>query len=141
MESILRTISAVKLGRKYGVKGDTSVKYRVMLEQLGIIGRSNGTSYIAKSELPATSQQIVQLYAKKYWTDSIISIFEDAKSTIQELSDEMGEWRDNMSDSEGLMAADKYELVDEAASILENVTSGLDCLDINTEIEVTYILY
>lgn len=49
----------------------------------------------------------------------------DVRGEIDALSEEMGNWRDNMQGT-NLESTDKYSRVEEAASTLEDVSSNLD---------------
>jgi hypothetical protein len=50
---------------------------------------------------------------------------DESKGEIENLSEEMGNWRDNMQGT-NLESTDKYSRVDEAASTLEDASSNLD---------------
>ncbi len=51
-------------------------------------------------------------------TSTVTSLISDAGSIVEELKDEMSEWRDNLE--EKFSATEKYERVNEAADALEN---------------------
>jgi len=64
-------------------------------------------------------------------SEPIDAAFENAKSEIEELYDEMDSWRDNMGDSEGLSQTEKFERVEEAADGLGNAKDNLEYVDLS----------
>ena len=64
-------------------------------------------------------------------SEPIDAAFENAKSEIEELYDEMDSWRDNMGDSEGLSQTEKFERVEEAADRLGNAKDNLEYVDLS----------
>ena len=68
---------------------------------------------------------------------TISSFLEDAKQEIEELREEMATWRDNMGESEGLAATERYQRVEEAASSLEYADLELEAPEEISGIEIT----
>jgi uncharacterized phage infection (PIP) family protein YhgE len=52
-------------------------------------------------------------------TNSVGGALSAAADTIRELAEEMGEWRDNMGENDGLRETEKFSAVEEAADTLE----------------------
>lgn len=74
-------------------------------------------------------------------TSTVDGAFEDAKSTIETLRDEMSEWADNM-DNANLGHTDKFTEVEEARDQLEEAVSSLDIeLDLPDELMQTEVKY
>jgi hypothetical protein len=74
-------------------------------------------------------------------TSTVEGAFEDAKSTIEALRDEMSEWADNMEGA-NLDQTDKYNEVTEARDQLEEAVSSLDIdLDLPDEVKDTEVKY
>lgn len=82
-----------------------------MLKQLGL----QDVSAVAKVKLnPSRADRLSEL----------ISGIEDAKSEIESLAEEMGNWYDSMP--ENLQSGDKASQIESAKDTLENVASELD---------------
>ena len=64
-------------------------------------------------------------------SESIDAAFENAKSEVEELYEEMDSWRDNMGNSEGLSQTEKFERVEEAANSLETAKDNLEYVDLS----------
>jgi hypothetical protein len=63
------------------------------------------------------------------YESTVQGAFDDAKSEIESLSEEICEWRDNMEGA-GMESVPKYEEVSEAAEALEEAYSTLESLDL-----------
>jgi hypothetical protein len=77
----------------------------------------------------------------KKWSEhkTISEAFEEAKSEIQSLSEEMRHWEESMSSSDGLSATQKYETVSEAADSLENADLEFEIPDSIKNIRIMYL--
>lgn len=82
--------------------------------------------------------------ARKYKTAtrtcSALGAFEEAKSEIESLRDEMSEWADNLENG-NLGHTEKFDAVSEARDNLDNAVSDLDGVDFPTatgDKEITY---
>ena len=62
-------------------------------------------------------------------SEAIDKAFENAKGEIEQLYEEMDEWRNNMEDSEGLSQTEKFSQVEEAADGLESAKDNLEYVD------------
>ncbi len=97
----------------------------VELTRLGYVFRPKSrvkgavAKYHVQKDLPSAVDLQKEVDSKLH-TKSVGSWYEDAKSDLERLRDEMNEWRDAMECSEGLQATEKYSQVEEAVDILEN---------------------
>lgn len=62
-------------------------------------------------------------------SSSFDEAFENAKTEIEELYEEMDEWRNNMEQSDGLSQTEKFSEVEEAADTLDSAKEQLEAVD------------
>jgi hypothetical protein len=80
---------------------------------------------------------------KRFKTEQIktyvFNAFEDAKSDISELAQEMRSWEENMGQYDGFSATERYNRVSQSADTLEDQSSELDNVEEITEEQYAFV--
>jgi hypothetical protein len=97
-----------------------------MLQATGHLGDrtvKGGQTYQLLKELPDGAHVVRAAYRDLFLTD-IESAKADAEAELDCLKEEMGEWRDNMGQYDGLDQTELYASVEEVADTLDNLDLG-----------------
>jgi hypothetical protein len=94
-----------------------SVLIPTFLKPLPRASRKEAPTYEVLANMPSPEEYRALL--SKHFTGPAESFFEDVKSTIEELGNELREWHDNLP--EGLNGGSKADEVEEAASTIESL--------------------
>ena len=107
-------------------------KYRFIFEADSAKDRDALKKFLAGAEQPFTVETVKKKKEPKSRVDRLVraELFaEEAKSIIEELCDEMEQWRDSIP--ENLQSGGKYSEVEECYDALDTIKSAFEEMDFN----------